>query len=86
MVVLVVGRGAYEAILRRSPVRVEHLVREEVRRAGIDDRRPGGGDLFTEPVLVGRRTLTGHEVFDEDGRLIATDRSSSESKVGRHSC
>ncbi len=83
MVVLLVGRGAYEAILRRSPVRVQHLMREQVRRAGIDARRPGGGDLFTEPVLVGRRTLIGHEVFDQDGRLIATDRSPSESRIRR---
>jgi hypothetical protein len=84
MVVLTVGHGAYEAILRRSPVRVEQLVREQVRKAGIDDRRPGGGDLFTELVLVNRRTLIGHEVFDQDGRLmIATGRSPSESKLGR---
>jgi hypothetical protein len=32
---------------------------------------------------VTRRSLIAHEVFDQDGRLIATDRSPSGSKVGR---
>jgi hypothetical protein len=49
-------------------------IREQLRRAGVDERRAGGGTLLTEPVLVVWRTglLASHtEIFDRSANLLA---------------
>lgn len=54
-------------------------VRDRVARAGIADRRPGGGgSVRSEPVLVSVRTgvtwgagSKGEEIFDQDGKSLA---------------
>lgn len=64
---------ATERLARRSPARHEELVRAQVRSTGITEwRMGGGGDVFSEPVLVTWHDLRHHEVYDQHGKLLAT--------------
>jgi hypothetical protein len=73
-----------ERAARRSSARFEEVVQAHVRRAGITERRPGGGgDLFSEPVLVIWHRLGKQEVYDQDGKLLATGRPREKPRTSR---
>lgn len=85
--VLQAGIRLWEGVALRAPGSAERLMDMQLRRAGIVARRNGGGDLLSEPLLVIRRSLNllvvmsrgvsegyKQEVFDQDGRLLATGR------------
>jgi hypothetical protein len=64
-----------QRLAKRSSARFDELVRAQVRSAGITEwRMGGGGDVFSEPVLVSWHSLRNHEVYDQHGKLLATGR------------
>lgn len=76
-----VGTGAIHTV-RRSP----EAVARDVRRAGVPgDVRPGGGTLFTEPVLVVSQKAkvievnNEYAVFDRHGRQLGVVRQVGQS-------
>jgi hypothetical protein len=76
-----------EALVLRAPGRAEQVVHAQLHRAGIAAPGLRGGDLSSAPVLAIRRSFNPlamvrrgvsesyqHEVFDQDGRLLAVGR------------
>jgi hypothetical protein len=76
-----------QRLAKRSSARFEEVVRAQVRSAGITEwRMGGGGDVFSEPVLVSWHSLRNHEVYDQHGKLLATGRrhrEAGQSRVGQ---
>lgn len=77
------GLGIRDRVLRSSSVAFGRVISARLRDAGIECRRSGGGDgLLSEPVLVSWHSFPRHEVFDQDGNLLAA-RAAGRFSVGR---
>ncbi len=81
---LELGLDVRDRVLRRSSVAFERVVRARLHDAGIEGRRSGGGDgLLSEPVLVSWHSFPRHEVFDQDGKLLAARSAPGQFSIGR---
>jgi hypothetical protein len=61
------------AKIAKREAKIAKTVQRSLRRAGIDERRFGGGTLLTEPVLVfDGRHLRDFKVFDQDARQLGS--------------
>jgi hypothetical protein len=77
------GLDIRDRVLRGSSVAFGRVISARLRDAGIERRRSGGGDgLLSEPVLVSWHSFPRHEIFDQDGKLLAA-RTAGRFSVGR---